>query len=67
MKYWLAVTFITIVILALRFWFTITEIGSLIVVFSGMIALTLLAYFIKRESSKLSVEATLQFSIGIVW
>ena len=53
MKYWMAVTLITSVILALRFSFglQLQEAGSLIVsvLFSGMIALTVVGLFYKRK------------------
>ena len=55
MKYWMAVTLITSVILALRFSFglQLQEIGSLIVsvLFSGMIALTVVGLSYKRKTA----------------
>jgi len=55
MKYWMAVTLITSVILALRFSFglQLQEVGSLIVsiLFSGMIALTVVGLFYKRKTA----------------
>jgi hypothetical protein len=54
-KYWMAVTLITSVILTLRFSFglQLQEVGSLIVsiLFSGMIALTVVGLFYKRKTA----------------
>jgi hypothetical protein len=55
MRYWMAVTLITSVILALRFSFglQLQEIGSLIVsvLFSGMIALTVVGLLYKSKTA----------------